>query len=291
MNMLLIKGLLGQTNAITRYFAQINWTAITDTIVRVVSQLILFTVLFMVINAIGKRVINRGFKTYKAKTRLSTTRVDTIRTLSINAFFYLVMFFYFYAILSSLGVPVGTLLAGAGVVGIALGLGAQGFVNDVITGFFIILEGQFDVGDSVVLGNISGTVIAVGLRTTIVKSPDGTLNYIPNRNITIVSNRSRSQMQVMIDLPVPADVDLDQLRHVLQAVNHELVPKTPTITDEPSLLGINRLPSGIMAYQIMMYVKNGTQADTQRTFLTAYLKALQQAGINIPTTLTTPKQA
>ncbi len=110
------------------------------------------------------------------------------------------MFFYFYAILSILGIPVSTLLASAGIVSVALGLGAQGFVTDIVTGFFILLEQQFSVGDVVKINTITGKIHAVGLRTTQVISDDGTLNFIPNRSITVVSNMSRNNMQAVIDI-------------------------------------------------------------------------------------------
>ncbi len=226
--------------------------------------------------------MRHSFTRYQAKRALAGGRISTIETLATNAFSYLVGFFYFYAILSTLGVPVGTLIAGAGVLSLAIGLGAQGFVNDVVTGFFIILEGQLDVGDSVQLNQISGTVTSVGLRTTIIKSADGTMNFIPNRNISIVSNRSRNNMLVSISLPVEPNVDVHKLTDVINQVNTDLVPKYQTIIKAPDLLGIAANPDGTFSYQIQMYAENGEQLNLQRTFLSAYLNALTQAGITIP---------
>jgi small-conductance mechanosensitive channel len=277
------KNLEQQTNILLRYLNNIDWDGVFNRLVTVVGELILFTVLFLIIRSVGKRLIHRGFTTYKARTQLAGTRVDTMRTLMSNIYSYTVIFFYFYAVLSVLGVPVGTLIAGAGVVGIALGLGAQGFVSDVVTGIFIILEGQFDVGDAVKLGTITGTITSVGLRTTIVKSTDGTMNFIPNRNITIVSNMSRSEMQVLISLPMSPDEDLSVVRSVLKNVNTTLKPETPAIVDGPELLGMSAAGDGTFVYQVMMHVANGEQLPVQRKFLAAYLKALAAAGIDIPT--------
>lgn len=267
-----------------RYVSKIDWEQVLSNVLGLIWQLFLFTVLFAVIRAVGKKLINRGYATYAEHSHLSATRVATMHTLTINAFSYTVIFFYLYAVLTVLGVPVGTLIAGAGVVGIALGLGAQGFVSDVVTGFFIILEGQFDVGDSVTLGAITGTVTAVGLRTTIVKSADGTVNFIPNRNISVVSNLSRSQMQVIVKLPAKGDSDLDAIRQVIEAVNAKLIPTTPELTSDPDLLGLTPNGDGTFSYQVLMYVKAGAQMPTQRKFLTAYVKALTKAGIALPTT-------
>ncbi|MCC9882215.1 mechanosensitive ion channel family protein, partial [Streptococcus agalactiae] len=115
-----------------------------------------------------------------------------------------------YWILSILGVPISSLLAGAGIAGVAIGLGAQGFLSDVVNGFFILLENQFDVGDIINVGTVSGTVTNVGIRTTQIHDFDGTLHFIPNRNITIVSNKSRSNMRAQIDIPLFVHTNLDQ---------------------------------------------------------------------------------
>lgn len=112
--------------------------------------------------------------------------------------------------LSILGVPVSSLLAGAGLAGVAIGLGAQGFLTDVVNGFFILLENQFEVGDSVVIGTVEGNISSVGIRTTQIRGFDGTLHFIPNRNITVVSNKSRGDMRVQIDIPIYAHTDLEK---------------------------------------------------------------------------------
>ena len=88
---------------------------------------------------------------------------------------YVLYFFLVYWLLSILGVPVSSLLAGAGLAGVALGLGAQGFLSDVVNGFFILLENQFEVGDSVEVGPVTGLISTVGIRTTQIRGFDGTL--------------------------------------------------------------------------------------------------------------------
>ena len=272
-----------QTNVWLKYFTTIDWDKIVGTFIDKVLSLLFFTVLFLILYRLGRFALNRTFKSYQRRAHLTCTRVKTIHALSVNVFFYLVLFFYLYAILSILGVPVGTLLAGAGVVGLAVGFGAQGFVNDVVTGFFILLEAQFDVGDVVKLGTISGTVTNVGLRTTVVKSSDGTVNFIPNRNITIVSNLSRSNMQVLIKLPLAPSADLDLVRKTIERVNQDLVPKFTTITEEPDILGLTEEKNGAFTYQVLFYAENGEQVSLQRTFLGAYVAALNSAGIKVVT--------
>lgn len=134
---------------------------------------------------------------------------------------YVLYFFLVYWLLSILGVPVSSLLAGAGLAGVALGLGAQGFLSDVVNGFFILLENQFEVGDSVEVGPVTGLISTVGIRTTQIRGFDGTLHFIPNRNITIVSNKSRGDMRAQIDIPVYPSTDINKVTSIIQEVNQK----------------------------------------------------------------------
>ncbi|WP_459128341.1 mechanosensitive ion channel family protein [Latilactobacillus curvatus] len=273
-----------QTNIFMRYITSIDWDKLLSTLVAGLFQIILLSALFYLINRLGKYIIKRSFRKYRKTDGFSSNRMNTIYTLMVNAFSYLVIFFYLYALLSVLGVPVGTLIAGAGIFSLAIGLGAQGFVNDIVTGFFILAEQQFDVGDTVKIGTVEGTVNAVGLRTTQVQSYDGTLNFIPNRNISIVSNLSRNDMRVLINIRILPDTDLQLLAATVNEVNVQLVPKHPEIQDGPTILGVTTLADGVLAYQIVMHTTNGEQAATNRTFLQAYLQALNEAGVPLPST-------
>lgn len=272
------------TNVFQRLWANIDWDQIISKVIVIVLTLIALSILFWILNKIGKKVLNRIFKRYRNKENLSANRVSTIHSLMNNLYTYLLLFFYLYATLSTIGVPVGTLIAGAGILSLALGLGAQGFVNDLVTGTFILIEQQFDVGDIVTIGTITGTISAVGLRTTQVRSADGTLNFIPNRNISIVSNKSRGNRQVLIELRIYNDTNVDQLAKVLKQVNQALIPKFPEIQQGPELLGLTDLGQGQLAYQIQMFTLHGDEIRIQRIFLKAYLDAFKAADIHLPDT-------
>lgn len=271
-----------KTNVFQRLWAGINWDQILSKLIIIVLTLIALSVLFFILNKVGHRVINHVFKRYAQKENFSANRVSTVHSLMNNLFTYLLLFFYLYAVLSTLGVPVGTLIAGAGVLSLALGLGAQGFVNDLVTGIFILIEQQFDVGDLVSIGAISGTISAIGLRTTQVRSADGTLNFIPNRNITIVSNKSRGNRQVLISLHVNPDTDIPTLEKVIRAVNVQRTPDFPEIQQGPELLGLTDAGQGQLTYQIQMYTQHGDELRIQRAFLKAYLAALKAEGLHLP---------
>lgn len=273
-----------QTGVLESYIQNINWDGVVTKIITITISLFLISFLFLIIHSAGKKLITRSFARAKKKdTNYSIGRLGTIYTLSQNIFHYSVLFFYFYAILSILGIPVSTLLASAGIVSVALGLGAQGFVSDIVTGFFILLEQQFSVGDVVKINTITGKIHAIGLRTTQVLSDDGTLNFIPNRSITVVSNMSRNNMQATIDIRLDPKKDVNEMRQIISDVNQKVVPTLPEIVVGPTILGIVSLPSGELIFRVTAYTKHGAQAKIQRTLLDHYLQALKKAGFNIPT--------
>jgi len=262
--------------------AKIDWQQIILNIGGKIIEIVLFSALFWIIDRVGKHLIHHIFITNANTSDTASNRISTIFTLLLNIFHYIIMFFWLYAILSVLGVPVGTLIASAGIFSVALGLGAQGFVSDIVTGFFILLEDQFDVGDYVKIETVEGTVSAMGLRTTQITSSDGTLNFVPNRKILIISNQSRNDMRVLIDLHITASTPAPELTKAIEGTNKTLVPQYPDIIGEPDIQGVTTQSDGTLVFRVQFYVKNGMQFAIQRDFLAAYLAAAKEAGIQLP---------
>ena len=179
------------------YFNKLDLTTVFENLLtKVISLLILFVLFYIakkLLNAAVKKIVKPSLK----YSNRDAGRQKTISRLLENVFNYTLYFFLVYCILSILGLPVSSLLAGAGIAGVAIGMGAQGFLSDVINGFFILFERQLDVGDEVVLTNgpitVSGKVVSVGIRTTQLRGEDQALHFVPNRNITVVSNFSREE--------------------------------------------------------------------------------------------------
>lgn len=271
-----------QVSVWMKLFAKIDWQQIILNIGGKIIEIILFSALFWIIDRIGKHLIHRVFIANANTNDNASNRLSTIFTLLLNIFHYIIMFFWLYAILSTLGVPVGTLIASAGIFSVALGLGAQGFVSDIVTGFFILLEDQFDVGDYVKIETVEGTVSAMGLRTTQITSADGTLNFVPNRKILIISNQSRNDMRVLIDLHITASTPATELSQAIETTNKTLVPDYPDIIGKPEIQGVTTQADGSLVFRVQFYVKNGMQFAIQRDFLAAYLAAAKDAGIQLP---------
>ncbi|EOL46130.1 small conductance mechanosensitive ion channel protein [Enterococcus phoeniculicola] len=274
-------------NAFQRFWEGIDWDQVVALLIEKTIYLILTIVLFGILNRLGKYFINKLYDRYQKKAHLSENRIDTLHTLLNNVYAYMLVFFFIYSVLSIIGVPVGSLLAGAGIAGLAIGLGAQGFMNDIITGFFIIMEQQIDVGDYIRLVNltIEGKVVSVGIRTIQLQSIDGTIHFIPNRNITTISNLSRANMQVVVDVRILPDEGYEKIREVIEAVNHRLAKEhEDEIQTGPTLFGMVDLGNANFAVRTNMYVLNGQQAQIKEEFLTTYVKELSEAGFTIPNT-------
>lgn len=269
---------------IKKLLFKFDWEGLAQHILSVITQLVLLTIVLLLINWIGKKIIKHIFKSdFKlSKNPISQNKMDTIYTIVLNIFKYVLLFFWIYAILSAIGIPVGTLIAGAGIFSLAIGLGAQGFVSDMVNGFFILLEQQISVGDYININGIEGTVTYVGIRTTQLKSVDGTLNFIPNRNITVVSNLSRNDMRALIEIPVSSNSPFDTIKDVIEHVDKELDLKALKITQKPSILGFSNLNDGTIVIQVIAFTKHGEQFQVKNILMKKYLTALTSAGIELP---------
>lgn len=270
-------------NFFIEFWNDIDWDAIFSSIIIALIQILAAVIIFFILKKLGHYLIDLVFKGYMKDKHTVPNRLNTLYKLSKNSYHAILYFFLVYTILEVMGIPVGTLIASAGVVGLALSLGAQGFVSDIVNGFMILLEKQIDVGDVVELSGILGTVEDVNLKTTRVKDFDGTTHFIPNRSITIISNRSRSDMRVMIQIRLLPHTDLHFVRKVMEEVNAEMIPKQDEITIEPMEVSFVPIGTAQMAAQIIMYTKAGTEFAMRNLFYEKYVDALRQAGVKLPT--------
>ncbi|MEJ7705643.1 MAG: mechanosensitive ion channel family protein [Geodermatophilaceae bacterium] len=153
-------------------------------------------------------------------------------------------------ILGELGINLAPIVASAGIVGVALGFGAQNLVRDFISGIFMILEDQYGIGDVVDLGEASGTVEAMGLRVTTLRDVNGMVWYVRNGEVLRVGNKTQGYAQVVLDLPVAHSTDLDGARAAMKEVADQLWQDpewADAVLDEPQDLGVESITTeGIM---------------------------------------------
>ena len=277
-----LSSFISKSKTSTKGLEPIDWNEVSHNLLGKTIQLIITSIIFLIIWRIGKTLINRYvINNSKLQTKI-TGRKRTLSELSINVFQYTLLLFYLYSILSILGLPVGTLVASAGIVSLALGMGAQGFVSDMVNGLVILSEGQFDVGDIVKIGNYTGTVQALGLRTTRLKNYDGTITYIPNRNITVVENVTRGGIGVDINLQISATTDLHKLNQAIETANEKLKGTFKRkIKRGPTIVGLTEQNGNILTYNIHFQVVSGWEAKVKNAYLSEYIKAMKEHEIEL----------
>ena len=188
-------------------------------------------------------------------------------------------------ILGELGVDLAPLIAGAGIAGVALGFGAQALVKDCISGLFMLLEDQYGIGDIVDLGEATGIVEEVGLRTTVLRGIDGTVWHVPNGQVERVGNQSQHWSTALIDIDVAYDADLSAVRDVMQQTADEVCARDylrDDILDAPQVLGVETLAADGITLRMTVTTAPGTQWGLQRELREAMKLAFDAAGIEIP---------
>jgi moderate conductance mechanosensitive channel len=182
---------------------------------------------------------------------------------------------------------ISPLLAGAGVIGLAIGLGAKGLIQDVIAGFFILLEDHFGVGDRIKVNDkYSGRVEHLDLRRTVLRNiQDGSVLTIPNGQINVVANTTKGWSQAPVDLHVDYAEDVDRVVAVLEQVNDELLADSamgPLLLDRPEVQGVEALSDSDVTVRVMLKTKPAQQAPLGRRYRALAKKAFDRAGIALP---------
>ncbi len=258
---------------INKNVLKFNWDRVGEQVLSIVWQLAISSLVFYLIDHFGKKIISHYLKRSERK---QNKRTQTVTALINSIFEYTVIFFYLFAVLSILGIPVGTLLASAGIFSLALGMGAQGFVSDLVNGFFILSEDQFDVGDIVSINNQTGVVVQLGLRTTRLKGSDGSIIYIPNRNISIVQNLAHGGIGLDITMQLKANNDFTKVHDIISQINNKLSTNINFLVQEPKIVGITEQTAQTVNYVVHFQVKPGHEKEVQDEYLTQYLKILPQ---------------
>ncbi len=192
----------------------------------------------------GRTVVEAPDKEARVAAARRRQRAETMGAVLRSIATFVVFTLVAIMALSEIGVNVGPLIAGAGIVGVALGFGAQSLVRDFLSGIFMIFEDQYGIGDEVDLGDAIGTVEAVTLRVTRLRDVNGTVWYVRNGEILRVGNQSQNWARAVLDVPVSYAEDLERVRRVLAEVCHELVESAEfsgKVLEEPEVWGVQDL--------------------------------------------------
>ena len=182
-----------------------------------------------------------------------------------------------------LNFEIGPILASAGIVGLAIGFGAQSLVKDVITGAFIVLERQFSVGDVVRIGDRSGVVENLGVRTTTLRDIEGTAHIIPNNKIEIVSVMTKDWSQFVLDVDVAYNTDLDKAMGTIQKVLNDYAKEFPSnVLSEPQVLGIESFGDNSVKIRSTLKTAPSKHWDAGRLIRRRIKSEFERLGIAIP---------
>jgi moderate conductance mechanosensitive channel len=241
----------------------------------------------MILGVVGSRTIStvvlRG--TAGQSEEEVQKRVNTLSGVLITAGQVFIIVISGFVILSELKINIAPILAGASVVGVALGLGAQNFVKDIIAGFFILMENQFRIGDVVNIAGVGGVVEDLNLRRTVLRDMDGTVHSIPNGQITVSSNLTKEWSRVNLDITVAYNTDLDHATEVINQVCKEIAGEaewSSIIMKVPQVIRVENFGESGIDLKILGDTKPTQQWLVAGEIRKRVKKAFDKEGIDIP---------
>lgn len=219
-------------------------------------------------------------------TERRSQRARTIGSLLRSMSSFMIYGIAFIMVLAEFGVDVAPILASAGVLGLAIGFGAQNLVRDFLSGIFMMIEDQYGVGDWVDLGEAKGTVEAVGMRVTTLRDTNGTVWHVRNGEVHRVGNASQGHSVAVVDVPIGHDADISAALEVAGRVATELTGPEGAlraeVQDLPEVLGVESINADCVSLRITVRVRAGRRHVVQRALLAAVLAGFADNGIPPP---------
>lgn len=251
--------------------------------VSITLRVIIILVLAKVAIKVLETVVTRIFASRQhLKMEIDEARVKTLESLLASVIKYTVYFIAGTTILHAFGVQVGAMIATAGVGGLALGFGAQNLVRDVITGFFILFENQFSVGDYVEVDGSGGIVEEMALRVTKVRDFNGDLHIVPNGAINHVVNKSNGKMRSWVNISIAYEEDIERALEVLRQESEKLAQVDERIMEGPTVLGVTDLGDSDVVLSVLAKTVPMEQWAVEREMRKVYKLAFDREGIEIP---------
>ena len=261
--------------------SQSNWTepVFYATLIAALSLLALFAIQVLARRAV--KSIQGLERVGAARQRQAVTVVQIARWVA----YLVILVSGVLMLLSTLGIDVTPLLASAGIAGLAISLGAQSVIKDAIGGLLIVLENQFAVGDFIQIGNVSGEVEEITLRSTQLRGLNGDLITVPNGEVRIVANQTRDWSRALVDLGVAYEADLDRALSVLEESVAAFAADTTSgafLIDPPQVLGPLALGDSAVTMRVLVKTQPGKQWEVARDLRRFLLAACEREEIDLP---------
>ena len=251
--------------ALLRDWREDTMTFLRHDVPKILVVVIASLVLIRLLRAVTGKIVALHIR--KAPPGFRAQQVRTLAAVTSSVGIFVITFVAGLEILSLLGINLGPLLASAGIAGLAIGFGAQTLVKDVINGFFILLENQYDIGDNIRVAGVKGTVEAMNMRSTSLRDEDGTIHIIPNSEIKIVSNATRDWSQVTLRVNVAYSEPSERIVKLLQEVGEDLrhdPAYADDIVSDIEVPGIDRVANGEVEYLIQVKTRPNQQYRVSR---------------------------
>lgn len=248
----------------------------------VVLKVLLIIIVARVSISILNRIIMNIFKLYprlKMDEKKSTTLAGILKSIVK----YTVYIITIISVLNVFNIPTASLIATAGLGGLAIGFGAQSLVKDVFTGFFILFEDQYGVGDFVSIGGMTGTVEDIGLRITQIREYNGDLHIIPNGEVKTVTNHSRGDSLAIVDIGIAYEADAERAMVVLRELTEGYYKNNmESIVQKPEVLGIIKFNESEVVIRTVVRTKPLMHWKIERELRKQILEIFKDKGIEIP---------
>ena len=218
----------------------------------------------------------------KLKLRLEENKVNTLKSILKSLTTYGIYFIAYSSIFEIIGIPIRALITAAGIGGLAIGFGAQNLVRDIITGFFILFEDQFTVGDYIEIDGKTGVVEEMALRITKIRDFSGDLHIIPNGSISKVTNRCRGNMRAKVEISIAYEENIERAIQVLNSASEGIKKENNNIIEGPIVLGVTKLGEYDVVITIITKVKPMSQWAVEALMRKRFKEAFDAEGIEIP---------
>lgn len=252
-----------------------------------VSRIFIILILSWILIRISYKLINT-FKNYVTRTTDdagSIKRAETLAQVFSHVAIVIILLISGMLILGEVGISIAPILAAAGVVGVAVGFGAQSLIKDYFTGFFLLIEDQIRHGEVVEIAGKKGKVEAVTLRHVKLRDFEGSVHFVPNSTITTVTNKSRDFSYAVIDISIAYRENLDEVYAIMRRVGEDMRAAPvfkEQITEDLEIAGIDNLADSAVIIRCRLKVHPLEQWDVRREYLYRIKKAFDQAGVEIP---------
>ena len=253
--------------------------------VRIVLILIGMWIASKLSKKIGERVIRLSADDDPSTESERERRVTTLVQIITFAAKTLIIIIGGMTIIKELGIDIGPILAGAGILGLAIGFGSQALVKDLVSGFFLIMENQIRVGDVVRIGSTAGLVEKITLRTVVLRDLDGIVHTIPNGVIEILSNMTYGWSRANLDIGVAYKENVDEVMKVLEDLGLKMSEEKKyksVILEKPTILGVNSLDDSAVTIKMIIKTAPLKQWDVAREFRRRVKNEFDRLGIEIP---------